>query len=118
MKKVNINRSERKTARHIRLLNRFKRENNTKPRLIVTKTNANLFAQVFDDVTQKVIAAVNSVQLKKQANIEVAKIIGEKIAEKAIANGVTEVVFDRTGSKYHGQIKNLADSARAKGLIF
>ncbi|MDR0753041.1 MAG: 50S ribosomal protein L18 [Mycoplasmataceae bacterium] len=118
MKKINAKRNIRKGYRHTRFLNRIKREGNEKPRLIVTKTNANLFAQILDDSSSKVLVAVNSVQLKKQANIEVAKIIGEKIAEKAVSLGISEVIFDRCGSKYHGQIKSIADAAREKGLIF
>jgi large subunit ribosomal protein L18 len=65
-----------------------------------------------------VIVAVNSLQLKKQANVAVAKEIGALIAEKAKAAGVSEVVFDRAGSKFHGQIKAVADAAREKGLTF
>ncbi|MDR1850753.1 MAG: 50S ribosomal protein L18 [Mycoplasmataceae bacterium] len=118
MKKINVDRKHRKSLRHTRFFNRLKREGNTKPRFVVSKTNANLFAQILNDQNGTVIAAVNSLQLKKQANITVAQEIGGLIAEKAKAAGVSEVVFDRCGSKFHGQIKAVADAAREKGLVF
>jgi large subunit ribosomal protein L18 len=118
MKSVNINRRYKKDLRHKRFLNRIKREGENKPRFIVSKSNANLFAQIFNDENGTVIVAVNSIQLKKQANVAVAKQIGELIAEKAIQSGVTKVVFDRAGNKFHGQVKACADAAREKGLVF
>jgi large subunit ribosomal protein L18 len=118
MKTVNIDRRYKKDLRRARLLKRLKREGNEKPRLIVSKSNANIFAQVFNDADSKVIASVSSIQLKKAATIAVAKEIGEKLAEKAIALGVKEVVFDRSGNKYHGQVKAVAEAAREKGLVF
>ncbi|MDR3249628.1 MAG: 50S ribosomal protein L18 [Mycoplasmataceae bacterium] len=118
MKKISIDRAYRKSLRHTRLLNKLKREGNTKPRFIVSKSNTNIFAQIFDDNTNKVLASSNSVQLKKSANISVAKEIGQKIAVAALAQGIKEVVFDRTGNKFHGRIKAVADAAREKGLVF
>ncbi|MDR2636427.1 MAG: 50S ribosomal protein L18 [Mycoplasmataceae bacterium] len=118
MKSININRKNKKNLRRVRFLKRIKRNGETKPRFIVSKSNANIFAQIFNDQDGTVIVAVNSIQLKKQANIAVAKEIGTLIAEKALKSGVDKVVFDRAGNKFHGQIKAVADAAREKGLIF
>jgi large subunit ribosomal protein L18 len=118
MKTINIDRKFKKNLRRARLLKRLKREGNEKPRLIVSKSNANLFVQIFNDADSKVIASVSSIQLKKPATVALATEIGEKIAEQAISAGVKEVVFDRSGNKFHGQVKAVAEAARAKGLIF
>lgn len=120
MKKSNINRKWRKDLRHTRSLNKIKREANTKPRLIVTKSNANIFAQLLDESSgsAKVIAACSSLQLKKPGTVAVAKEIGENIAKTAIEKGVTKIMFDRNGHKYHGQVKAVADGAREGGLTF
>ncbi|GMO15106.1 MAG: 50S ribosomal protein L18 [Mycoplasmoidaceae bacterium] len=118
MKTINIDRKYKKNLRRARLLKRLKREGNEKPRLIVSKSNSNLFVQVFNDQDSKVIASISSIQLKKPANMVIAKQLGTKIAEKAIAAGVKEVTFDRSGNKYHGQVKAVADAAREKGLVF
>jgi len=117
MKKVNIDRKSNKKYRHARFLKKIKIINNTKPRLIVTKTNAHIFAQILD-TQNKVLVAVNTLQLKKKGNIESAKEVGSKLAEKALAKGIKEILFDKNGSKFHGQIKALADAAREKGMQF
>jgi len=116
MKKVNIDRKANKAIRHRRFLRKLAINHNYTPRLIVTKTNANIFAQIVDDQNHKVLASANTLQIKKHANIESAKIIGEKVAEKALALGISQVVFDRTGNKFHGVIKSVADGAKEKGL--
>jgi large subunit ribosomal protein L18 len=104
--------------RHTRILKKLRREGNEKPRLIVTKTNANIYAQILDDSKQIVLVAVSSLQLKKPGNVETAKLIGAEIAKKAVAAGINEITFDRGGHKYHGQIKAVADAARENGLTF
>ena len=89
------------------------------PRLNVFRSNANLYAQIIDDVTGKTLVSTSSLELKlDKNNIETAKKVGESIAKKAKDAKITEVVFDRSGYLYHGRIKALAESAREAGLKF
>lgn len=91
-------------------------------RLCVHRTPRHIYAQVVSGSGDKVIAAVSTVQkdirdqLKGTGNIEAAKSVGKAIAEKAKAAGVERVAFDRSGFKYHGRVKALADAAREAGL--
>ncbi|MDR0514452.1 MAG: 50S ribosomal protein L18 [Coriobacteriaceae bacterium] len=95
-----------------------------RPRLCVTRSNANIYAQVIDDVAGKTLVAVSTLgpdfkaTEKSGATVEGAAKLGELIGKKAQESGVTEVVFDRGGNLYHGRIKALADGARGAGLIF
>lgn len=95
-----------------------------RPRLCVTRTNVQIYAQVVDDVSGATLVAVSSIDpdlrgsLKSGANIEAAKAVGEALGRKAIEQGITEVVFDRSGRLYHGRVKSLADGARSAGLKF
>ena len=92
-------------------------------RLSVHRTPQHIYAQIFD-AESKVLAAASTVQkevradLKGTGNITAAAAVGKAIAEKAKAAGITQVAFDRSGFKYHGRIKALADAARANGLEF
>ena len=96
----------------------------TRPRLCVNRTNANIYAQVIDDVSGRTIAAASTVQddvlgkLKSSSNTEAAKVVGEAVGKLAMEAGITEVVFDRGGRLYHGRVKALADGARSAGLKF
>jgi large subunit ribosomal protein L18 len=93
-------------------------------RLSVHRTNANIYAQIISAEGDKVLATASSVEadVRKDSpnggNIAAATIVGKRIAEKAKAAGVTDVAFDRSGFKYHGRIKALADAARENGLKF
>lgn len=90
-----------------------------KPRLTVFRSNAQIYAQVIDDVAGKTIASANSLGIKdKMTKGEQAVKVGELIAKKAQEAGVTTVVFDRNGFLYHGRVKQLADAARNAGLKF
>ena len=92
-------------------------------RLSVHRTAQHIYAQVFDPES-KVIASASTLQkdvaegLKGTGNVEAAKAVGKAIAERAKAKGVTQVAFDRSGFKYHGRVKALADAAREHGLEF
>ena len=92
-------------------------------RLSVHRTAQHIYAQVFD-TESKVIASASTLQkdvaqgLEGTGNVEAAKAVGRAIAERAKAKGVTQVAFDRSGFKYHGRIKALADAAREAGLEF
>ena len=92
-----------------------------RPRLSVYKSNANIYAQLIDDVNGVTLAS-NTLQKdvaeKSAANIEAAKKVGEAIGKKAIEAGIEEVVFDRNGYLYHGKVKALAEAAREAGLKF
>jgi large subunit ribosomal protein L18 len=93
-------------------------------RLSVHRTPRHIYAQVFDDSGQRVLASASTVQktvaegLKGTGNIEAAKSVGRTIAERAKAAGVTRVAFDRAGFQYHGRVKALAEAAREAGLEF
>lgn len=92
-------------------------------RLSVHRTSQHIYAQIFD-VNSKVLASASTVQkevrgeLKSTGNATAAAAVGKAIAEKAKAAGITQVAFDRSGFKYHGRIKALADAAREHGLQF
>ncbi|MDR2461944.1 MAG: 50S ribosomal protein L18 [Mycoplasmataceae bacterium] len=118
MKKININRKERQQMRHQRIINKFKKIQNTKLRLVFAKSNAHIYAQIIDDSKQHTLVAYSTVNLKTHATISSATEVGKKLAELAIAKNITTVAFDRGGNKYHGQIKAFADAARAGGLKF
>jgi len=90
------------------------------PRLSVFRSNKHIHAQIIDDVKGVTLASSSSLQLKlaNGGNIDAAKKVGEAVAQAAIAAGITNVVFDRSGYVYHGRIQALADAARAAGLKF
>jgi large subunit ribosomal protein L18 len=91
-------------------------------RLTVHRTPRHIYAQVFDDKGERVLASASTLQkdvakeLKGTGNIEAAKSVGRAIAERAKAAGITRVAFDRAGFQYHGRVKALADAAREAGL--
>ena len=95
-----------------------------RPRLSVYRSLGHIYAQVIDDHSGKTLVSASSVDtdtkknLKGGGNVAAAKVIGKAIAERAKAAGVTKVVFDRGGYKYHGRVKALADAAREAGLQF
>lgn len=90
-----------------------------RPRLAVFFSNQHAYAQVIDDTKGTTLCAANTKQLGlNKVNLETAAKVGEEIAKKALAAGVTEVVFDRGGFLYHGKVKSLADAAREAGLKF
>ncbi|MDX6576047.1 MAG: large subunit ribosomal protein [Blastocatellia bacterium] len=91
-----------------------------RPRLAVYRSLNHIYAQVIDDVQSRTIVAASTTEkslgAKTGGNIEAAKLIGQTIAERALAAGVERVVFDRGGYLYHGRVKALTDAARAAGL--
>ena len=90
------------------------------PRVSVFKSNKAIYAQLINDVDGHTLVAASSAELKKAGvlNIEVAKEVGTKLAEKAKSAGIEKVVFDRSGYIYHGRVKALAEGAREGGLKF
>ena len=91
-----------------------------RPRLSVYRSENNIYCQVIDDIAGHTLCSASSVEkgFEGGANIESAKEIGRLIAERAIAKGIEEVVFDRGGYLYHGRVQALADAAREAGLKF
>jgi large subunit ribosomal protein L18 len=93
-------------------------------RLTVLRTNSHIYAQIIDASGSKVLAAASTVekevraQLKNGGTKDAAVAVGKRIAERAMAAGVTTVAFDRAGFAYHGRVKALADAAREAGLTF
>jgi large subunit ribosomal protein L18 len=89
------------------------------PRISVFKSNRAIYAQVVDDQKGHTLAWASSREMgKENVTVEVSKEVGKKLAEKALAAGLSSVVFDRNGYPYHGKIKALAEGAREAGLKF
>ena len=91
------------------------------PRLSVFRSSKHFYAQILDSLGSKVIVSASTLEkdLKISSNnLDGASEIGKVVAERAMKNGIKKVVFDRSGYKYHGRIKALADSARKSGLEF
>lgn len=91
-----------------------------RPRLSVFKSNTTIYAQVIDDTKGTTLLAASSKELDKKGGVkvELSKNVGKKLAEKALASGIQQVVFDRNGYLYHGNVKALAEGAREGGLKF
>jgi len=114
-----VDRTVRRTARVRRTL---KRTAYGRPRLSVFRSSKHIYAQVIDDTKGITVVSASSrekdARTKTGANVEAAKDVGKRIAERAVAKGVKEVQFDRGGYRYHGRIKALGDAARESGLKF
>ena len=95
-----------------------------RPRLRVTRSNAQIYAQVIDDTVGRTLVSASSLdkefkeQGKRGSNIEGAELVGKLVGQRAIEAGITEIVFDRGGHIYHGRVQALADGARSAGLKF
>ena len=92
-----------------------------RPRLTVFRSNKGIYAQVVDDVAGVTLVSASSLSKDFSVDgnkVDQSKAVGKLIAEKAIAAGVSKVVFDRNGYLYHGRVKSLADGAREAGLDF
>ena len=95
-----------------------------RPRLNVYRSLKQIYAQVIDDNASHTLASASTIdpevkpQLKGKTKTEQAKVIGTIVAERAVAEGVKKVIFDRSGYRYHGRVRALADAAREAGLEF
>jgi large subunit ribosomal protein L18 len=95
-----------------------------RPRLRVTRSNANIYAQIIDDLAGRTLVSASTLDpdlkatLKIGSNADAAKAVGELVAKRALEAGINTVVFDRGGHLYHGRVKSLADGARGAGLTF
>ncbi len=115
----NRNRAEVRSAVH-RRIRRKVRGTTERPRLAVYRSLNHIYAQVIDDEQARTIAAASTTEktlgAKTGGNIEAARLVGQAIAERALAAGISRVVFDRGGYLYHGRVRALTDAARAAGL--
>ena len=117
---------ERRVARDVRhrRVRRYVRGSAARPRLAVFRSLSHIYAQLIDDDAGRTVVAVDSrskefrERHRSGGNVAAAKAVGELLAQKAKAQGVERVVFDRGGYQYHGRVKALADAARAGGLVF
>jgi large subunit ribosomal protein L18 len=118
-----MNKNTAKTKRRARRRVKIRRRisgTSERPRLSVYKSLNHFYAQVIDDLAGKTVAAASTKETgeAKTGNSAAAAAVGIKLAEKARAAGVADVVFDRAGFKFHGRVKAFADAARKGGLKF
>jgi len=112
-----------RTRRKFRVRKRFQ-GTAQRPRLSVFRSHKNVYAQVIDDQAGKTLVSASSQdrelrdQIKNGGNVEAAQVVGKALAEKAIAQGISQACFDRGRFKYHGRVAALADAAREAGLQF
>src|SRR5882724_10171344 len=111
--------AEARVKRHRRVRKRVS-GNLARPRLAVFRSNRHIYAQVIDDSTGRTLAAASTmepaVRAGATATVDAAKAVGQLVGERAKAAGVSRVVFDRGGFRYHGRVAALCDGARAAGL--
>src|SRR5215207_4380338 len=116
---ANTSRAEVRTAIHARIRRKVKGDTE-KPRLAIYRSLNHIYAQVIDDRQGQTLVSASSTEKDlrgdRGGNLDAARRIGQAIAERALAKGIEQVVFDRGGYLYHGRIKALADAARAAGL--
>ena len=116
----NVNKNAMRLHRHVRIRGKISGTAEC-PRLNVFRSNANIYAQIIDDVNGVTLVSANTLEKEFEGttgNIEAAKKVGLMVAERAKAKGIEEVVFDRGGYIYHGRVAALADGAREGGLKF
>jgi len=118
-----ISKAQARRERHVRLRKRLS-GSSERPRLYVRRSLHHLYATLVDDNGGRTLAAASTLDksiaggLASKTNLDAAKAVGSAIAAKAKAAGITAVVFDRGGYKYHGRVRALADAAREAGLDF
>jgi large subunit ribosomal protein L18 len=118
-----VRRAEARRARHVRLRKKLS-GSVERPRLHVRRSLHHIYATLVDDAKGHTLAAVSTLdgsltpERSSKTDIAAAKAVGTAIAVKAKAAGITQVVFDRGGYKYHGRVRALADAAREAGLMF
>ena len=121
-----MNRLELKKKRHNRRRLRIKkkiRASSERPRLCISRSNKNFYAQIIDDSKGNTIISASTLEkdfpkMKNKGNIEAARAMGKILAERAVKKGIKKVVFDRSGYLFHGKIKAFADAVKENGLEF
>ncbi|WP_204138733.1 50S ribosomal protein L18 [Halomicronema sp. CCY15110] len=119
---MKASRKELTRRRHARIRRRLS-GTTEKPRLSVFRSNHHIYAQIIDDTTHHTLVAASTVEPEVKskgatANQAGAQVVGQLIAERAAAQGISQVVFDRGGNLYHGRVAALAEAAREGGLSF
>ena len=116
---MTLGRHEARARRHRRVRKRVV-GTQARPRLAVFRSNKHIYAQVIDDAAGTTLVAASTVETPLRSgttgNIEAAKAVGQLVGERAKAAGISAVVFDRGGFRYHGRVAALCDGARAAGL--
>ena len=116
---ANTDRAQIRTAIHARIRRKV-RGSDDKPRLAIYRSLNHIYAQVIDDRKGQTLVSASSTEKELRTgtggNLDAARRIGQAIAERALAKGIEQVVFDRGGYLYHGRVKALTDAARAAGL--
>ena len=115
-----VNKNAKRLHRHVRVRGKIS-GTPERPRLNVFRSNANIYAQIIDDVNGVTLAFANTLEKDFEGatgNIEAAKKVGQMVAERAKAKGIEKVVFDRNGYIYHGRVAAVAEGAREAGLEF
>lgn len=116
-----LDRNANRKARHTRIRKKIA-GTPERPRLSIYKSNANIYAQIIDDMTGETLVSASTLddelksEYKGKSNVESAKAVGQLIAERSQDKGIESVVFDRSGYIYHGKVQALADAAREAGL--
>ncbi len=115
---LNINLKRKQFARRKRSQRNKIRGTSERPRVSVQRSNNHIYAQIIDDETMKTIASFSDFKLKdkKGKPVEIAQMVGEELGKQAMSKKVDKVVFDRSGYKYHGRVKALAEGLRKAGL--
>jgi large subunit ribosomal protein L18 len=116
-----VQKKHRARVRRHRRVRKKVQGSTARPRLAVFRSNKHISAQIIDDTTGRTVAAASSLEADLRSsggNVEGAKKVGELLASRAKDAGVTQVVFDRGGFRYHGRVASLADAARTSGLEF
>ena len=115
-----VNKNAMRLKRHVRVRGKISGTPEC-PRLNVFRSNANIYAQLIDDVNGVTLVSANTLEKEFEGatgNAEAAKKVGQLVAERALAKGIDTVVFDRGGYVYHGRVAALAEGAREGGLKF
>ncbi|MFO7171989.1 MAG: 50S ribosomal protein L18 [Bacillota bacterium] len=116
-------RNKARKKRHLRVRKKV-HGTSERPRLNVFRSNKHIYAQIIDDDRGHTLCAASTLdpevrqRIDKGSTVEAARVVGEVLAQRALAKGITKVVFDRGGYLYHGRVAALADGARAGGLQF
>ena len=110
-------RAEKRYRRHLRVRNKVE-GTPERPRLVVFRSLKHIYAQLVDDTAGRTLATVSDLGVEKGKKSERAAEVGRLIAERAKTSGITRVVFDRAGYRYHGRVQAVADAARKGGLEF
>ena len=118
---MSLTKQESRQRRHLRVRKKV-RGTAERPRLAVFRSAKHIYAQVIDDVSGRTLASASTMEADLRSgatgNVAAATKVGERVGERAKAAGITGVVFDRGGYRYHGRVAAVADAARAAGLEF